>query len=69
MKILDTFLGGFTSWKTTLVGVITAVIVFLNTFHVFTITPEQQGTIIAFAILVAGWIMKDASATGLPTDD
>lgn len=68
-KILEMILGGFTSWKTTITAIIGAVAVVLHTLGIFTITPSEQGIIAAFLILVFGWISKDATATGKPSDE
>lgn len=62
--LLQWLLGGLTNWKTTVTAIVGAGAVLLGTFHVITITPEQQGTIIAFALLVIGWFAKDSNSTG-----
>lgn len=67
--LLQWLIGGFTSWKTSIAGVVGAIVVLLNSWGVIVITPEQQGTIIAFILLVIGWFAKDANKTGTPQED
>lgn len=66
---LQWFLGGLTNWKTTVTAIVGAVALILSTFHVITITPEQQATIIAFILLLVGWFAKDSNVAGTPQDD
>ena len=68
MHILNTLLGGFVSWKTTLVGLITGIIALLNSLGVINITTEQQTTIVSFAVLLIGWLAKDNNKVGKATD-
>ena len=68
-NLIETILGGFSSWKTTLTGLVGAIIVLLNSYSVIHITAEQQATIIAFVLLILGWVAKDNNAIGKPADD
>ena len=67
--ILNTIIGGFTSWKTTLAGIVGALAILLNTMGIFTITPEHQATIVAFCVMLIGWFSKDSTQTGEPLDE
>ncbi len=62
--LLQWFLGGLTNWKTTVTAIVGAAAVLLGTFHILTITPDQQLTIIAFVMLVVGWFAKDSNSVG-----
>lgn len=68
-SILELFLGGLVSWKTTLTGVIGGVVLLLNHFGIAIITPEQQGALIIVILMVIGWFAKDATATGSVPDN
>lgn len=66
--ILQSVLGGLTSWKTTLTGIVGAIAILLHTFGILTLTPEQQATIVAFTVLVIGFLSKDSDKSGKPSN-
>ncbi len=68
-SIVGSILGGFTNWKSSLAGVVAFLALLLHTYGVLEITPTQQATIVAFALLVIGWVSKDSTITGSPLDE
>lgn len=69
-NIFDWFLGGFTSWKTTLAGLIGAIFLLLhNVLGYPIVTTDQLATVVAFIVFVIGYFSKDSNAVGKPTDD
>lgn len=52
--------GIFTNWKTTVTGIVAFLVLLLSQLEVVYFTPEQEQTIVAFAILVIGLIAGDA---------
>ncbi len=62
--------GGFTNWKTTLASVVGFIALLLHAhYSAVNIDAAQQATIVAFIVLVVGWLAKDSTATGHPLDD
>jgi hypothetical protein len=68
-SLLGSFLGGFSSWKSTLAGFVAFLALVLHSRGWIEITPEQQATIVAFALLVIGWVSKDTTVIGRPDTD
>ena len=68
-NIINTFLGGFTNWKTTLTAIISAIVYLLHSLHVIDITPEVQTGLVTVAIFVFGFFTKDNNVVGTATDD
>jgi hypothetical protein len=68
-KLLNVFVGGLDSWKTTLVGFVTFVLIFLNAKKIIPddfLSPENQKMLVGSVVLIVGWLMKDNNKTGKP---
>ena len=66
-SILNSILGGFTNPKTTVTGLVGAVVVLLHTFGVITITPEQKDAFIVVIITVMAWFTRDSDGESTGT--
>lgn len=55
-------LGILTNWKTTVAGVVAFVALLLGQLDIVQLTAQQEDTIVAFAILVIGFIAGDAKS-------
>lgn len=67
--LLNILVGGIDSWKTTLAGFVTFVLLFLNAKKIIPddfLSPENQKMLVGTAVLIVGWIMKDNNKTGKP---
>ncbi len=67
--IINNIIGGFTSWKSTLAGFVAFLALVLHSRGYIEITPEQQATIVAFALLLIGWFSKDTTVAGTPEEN
>lgn len=67
--MLDAILGIFVSWKTSLAGVVAFFALTAHSLWGVNITVDQQATIVAFVLLILGFVSKDNNKTGVATDE
>jgi hypothetical protein len=67
-NLMDWILGGFVNWKTTVTGIVTAILVLLNGTGYIHLTENERATVVAALIIVFSWFAKDSNQTGKPTD-
>lgn len=66
--LLDWFFGGFVNWKTTLTGIITAVLIMLNSAGYIHLSETERATVISALIIIFSWFAKDSNSVGKPTN-
>jgi hypothetical protein len=67
--IVNVLVGGLDSWKSSLVGLITFVLIFLNAKKIIPddfLSPENQKMLVGTVVLIVGWLVKDNNKTGKP---
>lgn len=59
--IVDLITGGFSSPRTTVIGIVGALVILANTLGIVTITPEQKDAFVLVALTVLAWFAGDAT--------
>lgn len=63
---METIIGGFVNWKTSLTGVLGGTIVILGALGYIHPTQEQIDAVVGAALIIVGWFAKDSNKTGKP---
>ena len=60
--------GGVVNWRTTLTGIIAALLLFLKSAGYIHLTDADTASINAALIVIFSWFAKDSNKTGNPTN-